>query len=131
MSNITYVTRPPIESDIANIPPPKVPLRSIEGPLQTGWRECILMRVKEIEALCDEVLAHSLKPETVRFAGAITVHLEAVRDAANAQRIQWWRPWRGGCYRNAAMRERAMSNLGAAEAELLKIASGEYVLGQI
>src|SRR5688572_18630040 len=108
MSNTTYATRPPTEPDTSNEPPTKAPLRSIEGPLQTGWRECTLTRVKEIEALSDEVLSHPLKPETLRFAGAIAVHLEAVRDAANAPRIQWWRPWRGGCYRNAAMRERAM-----------------------
>jgi hypothetical protein len=131
MFETTYATRPPTEPDTSAAPPDGQPLRSIEGPLQTGWRECTLTRVKEIEALCDEVLARSQTPETLRFAGAIAVHLEAVREAAKAPRFHLWNPWRRGCYRDAAMRERAMSNLGAAEAEFLKIATGQYILGQI
>ena len=41
------------------------------------------------------------------------------------------RRWRLSLFRDASLRERATSNLDAAEAQILKIASADYVLGQV
>jgi hypothetical protein len=56
---------------------------------------------------------------------ATRCHLEAARDAAEQLNKRRWR-WRDG-----PLLERAMSNLDAAEANLLQAASAEYLLGQL
>jgi hypothetical protein len=60
---------------------------------------------------------------------AIKCHLDAARQAAWAQPLEprkWFR-----LFRNGSLRERATSNLDAAEALLLNLAPPEYVLGQM
>jgi hypothetical protein len=64
------------------------------------------------------------------LSGAILVHLSAAREAAEAKKLEskfrflWM-------FRDSSRFERAMSNLDAAESQLLNFASPDYVLGQM
>jgi hypothetical protein len=108
---------------------------SIGGPVRVAWREGTLTRAKELEALCEWVMAEdSRKTDESRqndkiLADAIRIHLGAAREAAKRAKLdpsKWFRIPRGG-----PLIERAKSNLDAAEALLLNIAPAGYVLGQM
>jgi len=104
--------------------------RPVDGPVAVGWRECTLTRVKELEFLASWVAQSNPKPQQVDLVSeSISRHLEAARQAALAAELNPRR--RFHAFRNAPLRERAMSNLDAAEAVLLNFAPPEYLLGQL
>jgi hypothetical protein len=109
-------------------PPPN----PVGGPVKAAWREGTLTRAREIEALRAWVL-YKPPPEYYRdlkLSDAICWHLTAARDAATGARLNpptkflWM-------FRSSSRFERAMSNLDAAESQLLNIAPPHYVLGQM
>ncbi len=91
-----------------------------------GWREGTLTRAKELESLCAWVCGNDPRENCEVLVKAIPFHLEAARQAAKAAEL---RPRKR--FRNGPLIERAMSNLDAAEAQILNVASSEYVLGQM
>jgi hypothetical protein len=102
----------------------------IGGPVPVGWREGTLTRAAELKTLCAWVFTTSQDPSSVEIVGpAINTHLDAAREAATAAKLNPQKRWR--LLRNASLLERAMSNMDAAEAELLNVAPAEYVLGQM
>jgi hypothetical protein len=104
--------------------------RPVGGPVAVAWREGTLTRAKELEALCAWVLAGSPDANAKVLAEeAIPRHLEAARQAARGDRLEPRRRLR--FFRNGPLIERAMSNLDAAEAQLLNVAPADYVLGQL
>jgi hypothetical protein len=96
------------------------------GPVSTGWREGALTRANELEAQCGWVLANEPVKNSEALAIALRHHLDAARLAATARprRILW-------IFRCGSLIECALSNLYAAEANLLHIASADYLLGLI
>jgi hypothetical protein len=113
--------------DRAQYPQPdatgKIP---VGGPVWVGWREGTLTRAKELESLCTWVCGNDLRPDDKALAEAISCHIEAARQAAGAAKL-----WPRKRLRNGPLIERAMSNLDAAEAQILNLAAPEYVLGQM
>jgi len=101
--------------------------RPIDGPVPVGWREGTLTRAKELESLAAWDLERHRPEHAKALERAIGQHLEAARQAAQPN----WRYRLRGLFRNGALIERAMSNLDAAEAHLLNVASADYVLGQM
>jgi hypothetical protein len=104
--------------------------RPVGGPVSVAWREGTLTRAKELESLCAWVVAGNPGGNAKVLAeGAIPGHLEAARQAARGDKLDPRKRLR--LFRNGPLIERAMSNLDAAEAQLLNIAPAEYVLGQL
>jgi len=102
---------------------------AVGGPVRVGWREGTLTRAQELESLCAWVLANNPQANHQVLAESIRLHLEAAREAAKAAPLDPKRLFR--IFRNGSLLERAMSNLDAAEAQLLNIAPADYVLGQL
>ncbi len=121
------------EPDTAENPlrnePDTVEISSIGGPVWVAWREGTLTRAEELEALCAWVRAKDLRRDDEVLANAIRRHLEAARQAARAEKLKPQRRFR--IFRNGPLIERAMSNLDAAEAQLLNLAPAGYILGQM
>jgi len=105
-------------------PPPNV-----WGPVAAAWREGTLTRAQELEALCSWVVANHPKRATGCLVDGIHTHIKAARQAANVAPLNPQRALH--MPRQSSLRERAMSNLQAAEAHLLNIAPSEYLLGQM
>jgi len=103
--------------------------RPVGGPVSVGWREGTLTRAKELESLCAWVQRSCPREDSDVLAEAIRIHLEAARQAAQVAALDPKRRLRSS--RRGALLERAMSNLDAAEAQLLNIAPPDYVLGQM
>jgi hypothetical protein len=103
------------------------PVLPVGGPVWRAWREGTLTRAKELEAQAASVLEDQLPPGSEHLARSIPCHLQAARDAANGVRAKYGFPM----FRNGSLLERAMSNLQAAEANLLHVAPADYVLGQM
>jgi hypothetical protein len=103
--------------------------RLVGGPVASGWREGTLTRAKELESLCSWMLASHPRENADLLGKAVLVHIEAARDAATAAKPRPRKAFR--FFRYGPLLERAMSNLDAAEANLLNIAPPEHVLGQI
>lgn len=101
----------------------------VGGPVTSGWREGTLTRAKELESLCFWMLANQPAGNSQVLAKAVLAHLEAARDAANVVQLKPRKRFR--FFRHGSLLERAMSNLDAAEANLLTLAPSEYVFGQI
>lgn len=98
----------------------------VGGPVPIAWREGTLTRAKEIESLSAWLGSGSvLTWPADDMLSAIDRHIEAAREAAGERR-RWL-----GRLRDSASLERAISNLAAAEADLLQVAPPEYVLGQM
>jgi hypothetical protein len=95
------------------------------GPVSVAWREGTLTRAKELESLT-AWLSDGVPPQrpSVALCEGIRQHLAAARGAA-----QYKSRFRRGF--NGPLLERAMSNLDAAEADLLQVAPADYVLGQL
>jgi hypothetical protein len=106
-------------------------IRPVGGPVSVAWREGTLTRAKELESLCAWVLANHPRANSEVLARAIPCHLEAARQAAEAAKLEPKQWFRIGIFRNGPLIERAMSNLDAAEAQLLNFAPPDYVLGQM
>lgn len=100
----------------------------VRGPVPVAWREGTLTRAQELESLC-EWLTNGPDPPCRTLVGGVHTHLEAAREAATAEKLRprplFPRPRRG------SLRERAMSNLDAAEAHLLNMSPPNYLLGQM
>jgi hypothetical protein len=97
----------------------------VGGPVSTAWGEGTLTRAKELEALLAWLRPHGTAGDHDHLAKAIAHHLEAAREAASHKKQRPWRPVSG------FLIERAISNLDAAEADLLQLAPADYLLGQM
>jgi hypothetical protein len=105
------------------------PKLSVRGPVAAAWREGTLTRAQELESLCKWVADNHQKRASVSLVDGVHAHIEAARQAASVAALKpkrYLHPPRYG-----SLRERAMSNLDAAEAHLLNIAPAEYLLGQM
>ncbi|MGB3186432.1 MAG: hypothetical protein WBB15_11265 [Ornithinimicrobium sp.] len=109
--------------------PPAPTNPPVGGPVSAGWREGTLTRVKELTTLCDWAATTTDVAGYWIFVESIQQHLEAAKQAANFMKAQpkdrFPRP------RTGSLRERAKSNIDAAEAQLLNFAPPTYVLGQL
>lgn len=111
-------------------PAPQPLERIVGGPVKRPWREGTLTRASEIRALTDWMQwrwSHGdadgdRAEEVCVLAEAITRHLAAAQQATNGR--SWFA-------RDGSRIERAMSNLDAAEANLLNLAPDDYLLGQM
>ncbi len=115
-----------------NVPTPLPPIdavRPVGGPVWVAWRESTLTRAFELETLTDFLAQSSSRDLDAALSKAIKCHLEAAREAASGKKPERGRRIR--LSRNGPLLERAMSNLDAAEAQLLNLAPAEYLLGQI
>ena len=118
---------------------PAIPasLEPIQGPLPECWREQVLTRAKELEALSRCMGASGEQDNDVALKNgevlkeAIDVHLEAARQAAQGDPLKPPGRFRLPLRRYGARIERARGNLDAAEAHLLSLAPCDYILGQM
>jgi len=100
-------------------------IRSVGGPVWSAWREGTLTRAKELESLCAWVVRNSAQDKLDNcqdLAQAVEQHLRAAREAAVPKK-------RFQIFGKGSRMERAMSNLDAAEAQLLNFAPVDYLLG--
>src|SRR4051794_17031024 len=110
--------------------PARLSHEGVRGPVSAAWREGTLTRAKELESLCAWIQVQAApKPGTEILVEAIRHHIEAAREAATVAELKPNR--RFHLLRYGPLRERAMSNLDAAEVLLLDIAPAWYVLGQM
>ena len=114
-----------------------IDIRAIQGPVPECWREQVLTRAKELEALslwmgpCDEQDNSVVLENGEVLKKAIGVHLKAARQAARGDRLNPPGRFRLPLRRYGARIERARSNLDAAEAHLLTLAPPSYIVGQM
>ena len=101
----------------------------VGGPVSAGWREGTLTRVKELTTLCEWAATTTDVDGYWVFVESIQQHLEAAKQAAELMKAQ--PKDRFPRLRTGSLRERAKSNLDAAEAQLLNFAPPTYVLGQL
>ena len=111
-------------------PPPTPTFEPVGGPVPVAWRESTLTRAYELEALCNWVVKSQSLSSADPLVEALKTHLKAAREAACGKEPDSThrRSWTFG---EGSRIERARSNLDAAEAHLLNIASAEYILGQM
>ncbi len=115
------------------------PAFPVGGPTSSSWREHALTKVVEMRTLTAWVEMRTLtawvevrttQEGADRIVQAIYGHLDAAEKAAegNPHRNPWERlkSWTGG-----SLVERTMSNLDAAEADLLRLAPAQYLRGQM
>ena len=114
-----------------------IDLLAIQGPVPECWREQVLTRAKELEALSlwirpsDEQDDGLVLKNCEALKKAIRIHLDAARQAARGDRLNPRRWIRLPLRRYGARIERARGNLDAAEAHLLTLAPDRYILGQM
>ena len=101
----------------------------IPGPVSAAWREGTLTRAMELEFLSTWVGVSDPRPGSDILLNAVRFHLKAARQAARVEPLDPHRLLH--LPRSGSLRERAMSNLDAAEVHLLNLAPPEYVLGQL
>jgi hypothetical protein len=116
------------------LPPPRdkldvTEIGPVRGPVSKAWREGTLTRAEELESLCAWVLPDDPGENSKVLNTAIARHIEAARQAAELAELNPKKRFR--IFRNASLIERAMSNLDAAEAQILNLAEPKYLLGQI
>ena len=102
---------------------------SVRGPVTSAWREGTLTRAQELESLCSWVVLEPRNRASTTLVDGVRTHIEAARQAASAAPLDPKRYLHWPRY--GSLRERAMSNLHAAEAHLLNIAPPDYLLGQM
>jgi hypothetical protein len=105
------------------------PEPGVRGPVAAAWREGTLTRAQELDSLCSWVIANHPKRASASLVHGVRTHIEAARQAASVAALNPKRYLHLPRY--GSLRERAMSNLDAAEAHLLNIAPAEYLLGQM
>jgi hypothetical protein len=105
------------------------PELSVRGPVAVAWREGTLTRAQELESLCKWITENHPKRASASLVDGVHTHIEAARQAASVAALKPKRNLHPPRY--GSLRERAMSNLDAAEAHLLNIAPAEYLLGQM
>jgi hypothetical protein len=103
--------------------------KPVGGPVSTGWREGVLTRAKELEARCIGMRGDQENRSVDVLARAALAHIEAAREAATTTHVSLRRPF--AIFHSGPLRERALKNLDAAEADLITIAPTDYVLGQL
>jgi hypothetical protein len=108
----------------------KTPEFPIGDPVATAWREDVLTRAKELDSLRAWLLECTPADAADPFWAAIREHLDAVKQAAEGRRgrrapARLWSSVTGSTI------GRAMSNLDAAEANLLRVAPDSYLAGQM
>jgi hypothetical protein len=139
-SSHSGIPRPDPPTDTGHIadeapasPPPLLrngKMDQVGGPVSSAWREGTLTRAKELESLCAWVVANNKQLHNGNIlARSVYFHIDAARDAARVAALDPEK--RLHLLRYGPLRERAMSNLDAAEAQLLNIAPPGYVLGQM
>ena len=93
-----------------------------------------MTRAKELESLCAWILANLPKDEPQQncesLKNAIHRHLQAAIEAAKVAEFDPKKPFRI-LRRSGPLIERAMSNLDAAEAQVLNLAPPSYLYGQL
>ena len=127
-------TRSPGSRKLRSAPPPPDAAPAPDFPLceQTNraWREQALTRAAELQTLaawiaCEATETGAAAARNRRLDDAIRAHLLAATEAA-ARDSQL-----RSLFRSSAIVERTMSNLDAAEADLLRRAPRQYVAGQL
>ena len=104
------------------------PNLSVRGPVAAAWREATLTRSQELDSLRLWIATQQNQPDASLLHG-IETHIEAARQAATVAALNPKRYLHLPRY--SPLRERAMTNLDAAEAHLLNIAPANYLLGQM
>jgi hypothetical protein len=113
-----------------------IDLLAIQGPVPECWREQVLTRATELEALSlwirprHEQDDGPILENCEALKKAIDIHLDAARQAARGDPLKP-RRFRLPLRRYGARIERARGNLDAAEAHLLTLAPASYILGQM
>ena len=121
------------------IAPPPVAARThrrspefpIGEPVPTAWREDVLTRAKELDSLRAWLLESAPADPADPWWSAIREHLDAVKQAAEGRRGRRARISRVWASMTGSTIGRAMSNLDAAEANLLRVAPDSYLSGQM
>ena len=107
--------------------PPNIPaLKEVGGPTAGVWREGTLTRAAELQTLSAWMCRHCSGTRYQELMAAVPVHLQAARDAAMNVKPSGAK----GIFVAPSI-ERAMSNLDAAEANLLGFAQSAYIIGQM
>jgi hypothetical protein len=89
------------------------------------------MRAQELEGLADWLIAgHSAGAMAAKLRQSIDHHLEAAREAAEGKDSRKWIPRTLSALRGSGV-ERALGNIDAVESDLLRMASDDYVRGQL
>jgi len=106
------------------------PVFSIGGPTSSAWRELALTHVAELRTMAAWIGSQSKEPGAKDILPDIYGHLDEARATAEGSAKKrlptWLRSWVGG-----SDVERTMSNLDAAEADLLRLAPMPYLRGQM
>jgi hypothetical protein len=103
----------------------------VAGPVASGWAEATLTRAHELEALAAWARECGGVDNCEALAASVTEHIEAAKEAAIAARTGRMRVLGAFGLGDGPLRERAMSNLHAAETQLLDFAPVPYLLGQV
>jgi hypothetical protein len=94
--------------------------------VRSPWREGTRTRVRELQSLALWLTdSEAASDRAEAFLAAMDKHLEAAHEAADCD------PRRRLRYRDGALLQKAISNLDAAEADLLRLAPASYLLGQM
>ena len=106
--------------------PRQAPHTAVGEPVPFAWREGTLTRAKELETLAHWYGECTDSPEyAAELLVAIDQHLTAARQAARPTKRRFLGRMDG------ALLERAISNLDAAQADLLQVVPATYLLGQM
>jgi hypothetical protein len=99
----------------------------VGGPTRRSWREHALTRAAELGAFASWARSERDDDDPVADAIATSIrgHLDAARDAAEGGRVLF------GPLRSNPVVERVMSNLDAAEVDVLRLAPSRWVSGQM
>jgi hypothetical protein len=109
----------------------RTPEFTIGDPVPTAWREDVLTRAKELDSLRAWLLDGPPADPGDPWWAAIREHLDAVKQAAEGRPGRRARSSRLWASMTGSTIGRAMSNLDAAEASLLRVAPDSYLAGQM
>jgi hypothetical protein len=109
----------------------RTPEFPIGEPVPTAWREDVLTRAKEFDSLRAWLLETTPADADDPWWAAIREHLAAVKQAAEGRRGRRARLERIWASMTGSTLGRALSNLDAAEASLLRVAPDSYLAGQM
>jgi len=124
----TIAGTPPLASRNHHRRMPELP---IGEPVPTAWREDVLTRAKELDSLRAWLLESGTVDPGDPWWGAIREHLGAVKQAAEGRGGRRARLERVWASMTGSTIGRALSNLDAAEASLLRVAPDSYLAGQM
>jgi hypothetical protein len=124
----TIAGTPPLASRNHHRRMPELP---IGEPVPTAWREDVLTRAKELDSLRAWLLETGSADADDPWWGAIREHLGAVKQAAEGRGGRRARLERVWASMTGSTIGRALSNLDAAEASLLRVAPDSYLAGQM